>query len=162
MHKYTFKDSAIKANVEQNNDQAGAIKSTLVSKNITILGNRTSVRLEPEMWRAIHDIATKEGCSIHELCSLVYLRKDDNTTLTVAIRVFLMLYYRAAATTEGHERAGHGDFATMKKRARVFGDLRTKAASLLQPNRQKTESSGDTEPEKVDYECPEKREKVHM
>lgn len=28
-------------------------KSTLVSRNITVCGRRTSVRLEPEMWLAI-------------------------------------------------------------------------------------------------------------
>jgi predicted DNA-binding ribbon-helix-helix protein len=135
------------------------IKSTLVSKNITILGSRTSIRLEPEMWQAIYDIARKEGCSIHELCTLVRLRKDDKTTLTAAIRVFLMLYYRAAATQEGHERAGHGDFATMKKRARVYGDLRTQAASLLQPNPQKSQAA--LEPGGEYYECSFELEEEH-
>ena len=28
-------------------------KSSLVSRNITVLGRRTSVRLEPEMWREL-------------------------------------------------------------------------------------------------------------
>ena len=122
------------------------IKSTLVSRNVTILGKRTSIRLEPEMWQAIRDIAHKEGCSIHELCSLIYLRKDNNTTLTAAIRVFLMLYYRAAATPAGHDRACHGDFAMMKKRARVYGDLRTSAASLLRPNREKKDVASSSDP----------------
>lgn len=30
--------------------------STLVSRNITVCGRRTSVRLEPEMWRSIKDM----------------------------------------------------------------------------------------------------------
>ena len=132
-------------------EEAGRqVKSTLVSKNITILGSRTSIRLEPEMWKAIHDIACKEGCNIHELCSLVYLRKADNTSLTAAIRVFLMLYYRAAATQEGHNRAGHGDFVTMKKRARVYGDLRTSAASLLRPKPNNEEAESPSEPATVE------------
>ena len=139
MHAFDGDTGETDDQVNESGIAACHVKSTLVSKNITILGNRTSIRLEPEMWKAIHDIADKEGCSIHELCTLVYLRKADNTTLTAAIRVFLMLYYRAAATSDGHKRAGHGDFATMKKRARVYGDLRTRAASLLKPNRNKSE-----------------------
>lgn len=92
-------------------------KSTLVSKNITVLGKRTSVRLEPEMWRALKDISKREQCTIHDLCSLVSLRKNVHTSLTAAIRVFLMLYYRAATTEDGHRRAGHGSFDSMKVRA---------------------------------------------
>jgi len=97
-------------------------KSTLVSRNITVLGRRTSVRLEPEMWRALKDISGRERCTIHDLCSLISLRKNQNTSLTAAIRVFLMLYYRAASTEEGHKRAGHGNFDNMKTRAGMSND----------------------------------------
>ena len=97
-------------------------KGSLVSRNVTVLGKRTSVRLEPEMWIALKDIALREGCSIHEICSLIYLRKNKQTSLTAAIRVFLMLYFRASATEEGHARAGHGSFEIMKKRARMTDD----------------------------------------
>ncbi|MCB1556594.1 MAG: ribbon-helix-helix domain-containing protein [Alphaproteobacteria bacterium] len=93
--------------------------STLVSRNITVLGRRTSVRLEPEMWMALRDIARREKCKIHDLCSLIHLRKNKDTSLTAAIRVFLMLYYRAASTEDGHVRAGHGSFDRMMKRARA-------------------------------------------
>lgn len=106
----------------------GNIRSTLVSKNITILGRRTSVRLEPEMWNALRDIARREGCTAHEICSLIQIRKNTRTSLTAAIRVFLMLYYRAAATDEGHQKAGHGSFEIMKRRANV-----TRSLSEYQP-----------------------------
>ncbi len=88
-------------------------KSTLATRNITILGNRTSIRLEPEMWQALKEVATLEKCKIHDICSLVFLRKEQNTSLTAAIRVFLMLYYRTAATDEGHKMAGHGNLNKM-------------------------------------------------
>lgn len=94
-------------------------KSTLRSRNIRVLGRRTSVRLEPQMWDALADIARREYCRIHDLCSLVQMRKNPNTSLTAAIRVFVMLYYRAATTDEGHGRAGHGDFDRMMQRARL-------------------------------------------
>jgi len=102
----------------QEND---VVKSTLLSKNITVLGRRTSVRLEPEMWHALQEIAERESCKIHDICSLIALRKKPRSSLTAAIRVFLMLYYRAAATEEGHSRAGHGNFTKMLARARLNG-----------------------------------------
>lgn len=94
-------------------------KSTLVSRNITVLGKRTSVRLEPEMWSALREISKREKCTIHDLCTLIYVRKNENTSLTAGIRVFLMLYFRAASTEDGHGRAGHGNFDSMMKRARI-------------------------------------------
>ena len=100
----------------QNEMDVGA-GSTLVSRNITVSGRRTSVRLEPEMWRALKEISTRENCSIHELCTLINFRKNRRTSLTAAIRVFLMLYFRAATTDEGHGKAGHGSFDNMKRRA---------------------------------------------
>ncbi|GJL84568.1 MAG: hypothetical protein DHS20C02_03430 [Micavibrio sp.] len=95
------------------------IKSTLVSRNITVFGRRTSVRLEPEMWMALREIAKREKCSIHDICSLIGVRKNENTSLTAAIRVFLMLYFRSASTETGHRDAGHGSFDDMKNRARI-------------------------------------------
>jgi len=97
-------------------------QSSLISRNITVLGRRTSVRLEPEMWSSIREIAKREKCKIHDLCSLVYIRKNAETSLTAAIRVFIMLYYRAAATEDGHMRAGHGRFDNMLRRARLSVD----------------------------------------
>lgn len=94
-------------------------KTTLVSRNVTVKKRRTSIRLEPEMWAALREISSRERCSIHDICTLVSVRKKDNTSLTAAIRVFIMLYFRAATTDEGHRRAGHGNFEYMKQRARI-------------------------------------------
>lgn len=105
------------------NDNSAHLKSSLISKNITVRGHRTSIRLEPEMWAALKDIAFREQTNIHNICSLISLRKLDETSLTASIRVFLMLYYRAAATLDGHARAGHGNFENMKRRARVTEDI---------------------------------------
>lgn len=88
-------------------------KTTLISHNIIIDGRRTSVRLEKEMWMAIKDIARNEKCTIHDLCSVIHMRKKPDTSLTAAIRVFIMAYFQAAATSEGHKSAGHGKGATI-------------------------------------------------
>ena len=106
-----------------NNSYIEDDKSTLVSRNITVMGRRTSVRLEPEMWNALREIARREKCKIHDICSLIHARKNPHTSLTAAIRVFLMLYYRAAATDEGHKKAGHDDFGNMMQRARVTWEM---------------------------------------
>lgn len=81
--------------------------STLVNRNVTIHGRRTSLRLEPAMWDALHEIAQRESTSVHELCTKVELDRQEST-LTAAIRVYILGYYRAAATAQGHSLAGHG------------------------------------------------------
>lgn len=111
--------TAIQSNATAEDAAEAMGRSTLVSRNITVVGRRTSVRLEPEMWSALREIAKREGCKIHDICSLIHLRKNPDTSLTAAIRVFLMLYYRAAATDDGHRRAGHGSFEHMLQRARM-------------------------------------------
>jgi len=98
-------------------------KRTLVSRNIKVLGHRTSVRLEQEMWNALREIARREQCKVHDMCSLIQLRKNPGTSLTAAVRVFLMLYYKAAATEDGHSRAGHGLFSNMMQRARMTPEM---------------------------------------
>jgi predicted DNA-binding ribbon-helix-helix protein len=98
-------------------------KRTLISRNIKVLGRRTSVRLEQEMWNALREIARREQCKIGDMCSLVLLRKNPRTSLTAAVRVFLMLYYKAAATDDGHSRAGHGQFSNMMQRARMTPEM---------------------------------------
>ncbi len=98
-------------------------RSTLISHNIMVEGRRTSVRLEKEMWMALKDIAKNEKCTIHELCSAVAQRKKGDTSLTAAIRVFIMAYFQAAATLEGHRNAGHG------KGPAIAGDVLSRHAS---------------------------------
>lgn len=83
-------------------------KSTLVSRNVTIGSHRTSVRLEPDMWNGLREICRREHLTMHDIASIVSDRKSANTSLTAAIRVFVMAYFRTAATEEGHNNAGHG------------------------------------------------------
>jgi predicted DNA-binding ribbon-helix-helix protein len=71
------------------------------------------------MWSALKEIARREQCTIHDICSLIQARKNRDSSLTASIRVFLMLYFRSAATEEGHARAGHGHFDSMRARARL-------------------------------------------
>jgi predicted DNA-binding ribbon-helix-helix protein len=68
----------------------------LKSGNIVVNGHRTSIRLEPEMWSALSEIAVAEGFRINELVSQVASRSRTGS-LTSAIRVFIMAYFRTKA-----------------------------------------------------------------
>jgi predicted DNA-binding ribbon-helix-helix protein len=92
--------------------------STLVNRNVTIGRRRTSLRLEPAMWDALEEICRREEMSQHELCAKIDKRRCASS-LTAAIRVFIVNYFRAAATEAGHASIGHG--ALYKNRARTGG-----------------------------------------
>lgn len=79
----------------------------LVSGNVKVGGRRTSVRLEPALWDALREICRRERKSLHAIVTEIAARRIQST-LTASIRVFLMCYFKAAATEDGHRRAGHG------------------------------------------------------
>jgi len=83
--------------------------STSVSRNVTIAGHRTSIRLQRELWDAIEEICRRERITLHQLCSRIAENKAPRS-LTSEVRVFVVNYYRSAANDEGHRRAGHGTF----------------------------------------------------
>jgi predicted DNA-binding ribbon-helix-helix protein len=59
------------------------------------------------MWVAVNELCQREGMTVHELCSSIDRFRGANS-LTAALRVFLVFYYRLAATEAGHSSAGHG------------------------------------------------------
>ena len=81
--------------------------STLVNRNVTVAGHRTSIRLEPAMWEALRQICEREHKPCNELVTEID-RQRVESSLTAAIRVYLLRYFSAAATDEGHRLAGHG------------------------------------------------------
>ena len=72
------------------------MSSTLISRNITVNGRRTSVRLEPKMWEALREISEITGVSVDEFCSRVE-SEQNSSSLTAAIRVAILGFYRRAA-----------------------------------------------------------------
>ncbi len=93
---------------EENKELKPRSRSTLVSRNVVVSGRRTSVRLEPEMWDGLREVCQRERSTLHQICTTVSLQKQEETSLTAAIRVFVMRYFRNASTEEGHAKAGHG------------------------------------------------------
>ncbi|MBP2291059.1 ribbon-helix-helix domain-containing protein [Azospirillum rugosum] len=60
----------------------------MISRNITVNGRRTSVRLEPEVWKAFEDVARIERTTVNALASKIDLVRGDES-LTAAIRAYL-------------------------------------------------------------------------
>ena len=76
------------------------MKQNLISKNVTINGRRTSLRLEEELWEALSDVCRCESLTIHELCSLIDSRRHGSSR-TSSVRTFIIAYFRIAASNGG-------------------------------------------------------------
>jgi predicted DNA-binding ribbon-helix-helix protein len=74
--------------------------SSLVIHNVVVGGHRTSVRLEPVMWDALLDIARRRRVTMHDLVTNID-RMRTASSLTAAIRVYIVDFYRAAALPAG-------------------------------------------------------------
>ena len=82
--------------------------SRLVSRNVMGDARRTSMRLEPELWDALEELCHREAVSIGEMVKRIEERGHPGGR-TSAVRVFILTYFRNAATETGHRLAGHGD-----------------------------------------------------
>ena len=76
------------------------MKNLLLSRNVTVNGRRTSLRLEQVSWEAIDEICVYEGVSLHELCSMIE-RQRGGSSRTSTVRAFIVTYFRQAATNQG-------------------------------------------------------------
>ena len=56
------------------------------------------------MWDALTEICAREGRSLHDICTEVDRRRNQSG-LTAGVRVYILNYFRAAATEEGHSLA---------------------------------------------------------
>ena len=81
--------------------------SRLVNRNIIAGRGRTSMRLEPELWDALLEVCAREAVDPGQLVRRIE-RLGHAGGRTSAVRVYLLAYFRAAATEAGHADAGHG------------------------------------------------------
>ncbi len=72
------------------------VRSGLVNRNIVIDGRRKSVRLEPQMWDALNEIARREGRTVHAICTEVDADRVQST-FSASLRVYILTYFRSAA-----------------------------------------------------------------
>lgn len=66
--------------------------STLKKRNIQIGDKRTSVTLEPQVWKILHEVANEQSVDVHDLCAFIDKRKHPKSSLASAIRVYLISY----------------------------------------------------------------------
>lgn len=81
--------------------------SRLINRNVVAGRGRTSMRLEPELWDALGEICARERQDINRLVRRIEAIGHSGGR-TSAVRVFVLQYFRTAATEAGHEAAGHG------------------------------------------------------
>ncbi len=81
--------------------------SRLVNRNVTAVRGRTSMRLEPELWEALEEVCLREGLSVGEVVRRIEAGNHPGGR-TSAVRVYVLRYFRDAATPDGHAAAGHG------------------------------------------------------
>jgi predicted DNA-binding ribbon-helix-helix protein len=73
----------------------------VIKHSIVIAGHRTSISLEEAFWRALKEIAAKDGVSLAALVAQVDARRGE-ANLSSALRVFAL----ARATAERSLEAG--------------------------------------------------------
>ena len=91
----------------------------LVNRNITVDGHRTSIRLEPEFWAGLADIAQSEDMTVDQLCTEVDHGAGE-LSRTAAIRVFITSYMarlaqRSAGQIPRSIKSAAGDVAESQK-----------------------------------------------
>ena len=92
------------------------MRSRLVNRNIVAGRGRTSMRLEPELWDALVEICRREGLDPGQLVRRVE-QQGHAGGRTSAVRVYLLTYFRTAATESGHAAAGHGVDSVVRRTA---------------------------------------------
>jgi predicted DNA-binding ribbon-helix-helix protein len=78
--------------------------SSLVIHNVVVAGRRTSVRLEPVMWEALQEIVRQQETNVNQLVTEID-RRRNSSSLTAAIRVYIVDLYRSAAAAQGDRAA---------------------------------------------------------
>jgi predicted DNA-binding ribbon-helix-helix protein len=87
---------------------ADTLSRGLVNHTFYIGKRRTSARFDELTWRLLLEVANREGVTVNQLCTAIAAAKSRRLSLTAAIRLGVLQYYRDAATEAGHILAGHG------------------------------------------------------
>jgi predicted DNA-binding ribbon-helix-helix protein len=74
--------------------KAGEIISAPV-RSFVVAGRRTSARLDPVLWNALHDVAARQQRSLTSLVTEIN-RERGARSLTTALHVFILQYYQFA------------------------------------------------------------------
>lgn len=67
------------------------------TRNVTIGGNRTSIRLEEQFWNGLEEITKREGIPLNALVTRISSSQRGGGSLSSAVRVFIQAYFFALA-----------------------------------------------------------------
>jgi len=70
-------------------DDRESLPTLLVMHNVSVAGNRTTIRLEPIIWDALQDIADAQGISVHSLVTEIDRRRITKN-LSAEIRAYVV------------------------------------------------------------------------
>ncbi len=90
----------------------------LINKVVIVNDRRTSIRLCHKEWEALDEVCDMEKITKNDLLSLIENGKRNSLGLTYSARLFIIEYFRQAATTEGHLSAKHcieDNFVSLRK-----------------------------------------------
>lgn len=79
------------------------MSGAVVKRSVMIAGHRTSVSLEQPFWDGLRDIAEARDSSIAGIVAAVDAQRGDSN-LSSAIRLYVLAYYRNAASTIAGQR----------------------------------------------------------
>jgi len=83
----------------------------LINRTLYLRNRRTCAKLDELTWRSLCEIADREGVTVHKLCAAIDAAKPRHLSLSTALRLGVLQYYRDATTESGHIAAGHGTMA---------------------------------------------------
>jgi predicted DNA-binding ribbon-helix-helix protein len=70
------------------------MRSAVVKKrSISVAGHKTSISLEDEFWKSLHEIAGERDETISQLIASIDLDREFSN-LSSALRLFVLRYYR--------------------------------------------------------------------
>lgn len=75
------------------------MKTTKTARSVRLPDRRTTIELEDEFWDALYEIAGRQNIGLDELAGRLDQRRGDNT-LTTALRVYAISYYRSAVSAQ--------------------------------------------------------------
>jgi predicted DNA-binding ribbon-helix-helix protein len=70
----------------------------LIHRKVEFDGRPTSLRLEPEFWQYLREIAYERRVTLAELISVVNRLKGNGVSLASALRIFVARHYRETAS----------------------------------------------------------------
>lgn len=95
-----------------------ATDGLLTTRRLKLDGRAVALRIEQSYWGALDEICRREDMTAEDIIKNMALRlqhaasREDppltSVALANAIRVFIVGYFRQAATETGHQQAGHG------------------------------------------------------